>query len=163
MSHCFNPSKKFKRHLCNVHRWQESLPDAVSDETYSPPLSIDVELEEFLIIRDLDTSKDLYLAMVCEIHELFFTVECWGCTHKHNRQKGIFKITHVLEDGSPTTMIPHKDVTSNPWMWQIDFDTLLDCVLVRNVEVLPTGKLDATTQAELLKLPSNLTQRRFIS
>ena len=117
----------------------------MSYETYSLPLSIDVELEKNLIIRDSDTSKDLYLAMVCEIHELFFTVECWGCTRKHNRQKGIFQIIHVLEDGSPTTMVPHKDVTSTPWTWQINFDTMSDCVLIRDVEVLPTGKLDAAT------------------
>ena len=102
-------------------------------------------VEEFLIIRNSDTSKDLYLAMVCEIHELFFTIECWGCTHKHNCQKGIFKIIHVLKDGSPTTMIPHKDVISNPWTWDINFDTMSDCVLICDVEVLSTGKLDAKT------------------
>jgi hypothetical protein len=37
-----------------------------------------------------------------------------------------------------------------------------DCVLIRDVEVSPTGKLDAATQAELLKLSDNLTLRRFI-
>ena len=135
----------------------------MSDETYSLPFSIDVELKEFLIIRDSDTSKDLYLAMVCQIHELFFTVECWGCTHKHNRQKVICKIIHVLKDGSPTTMVPHKDVISNPWIWDININTMLDCVLIRDVEVLSTGKLDAKTQAKLLKLPDNLTLLRFIS
>ena len=60
-------------------------------------------------------------------------------------------------------MVPHKDVISNPCTGQINFDTLSNCVLVRKVEVLPTGKLDAKTQAELLKLPDNLTLRRFIS
>ena len=135
----------------------------MSDEIYSLSLSVDVELKEFLFIHGSDTSKDLYLAMLCQIHELFFTVECWGCTCKHNRQKGIFKIIHVLKDGSPTTMVPYKDVVSNSWTWQINFDTMSDCVLIRNVEVLSTGKLDATTQAELLKLPDDLTLRRFIS
>jgi hypothetical protein len=60
-------------------------------------------------------------------------------------------------------MVPHKDVISNPWTWQINFDTMSDCVLIRDVEVLSTGKLDATTQAELLKLLDDLTLRRFIS
>ena len=101
--------------------------------------------------------------MVCQIHELFFTVECWGCTRKHNRHKGKFKIIHILKDGSPTTMIPHKNVTSKPWTWKINFDAMSDCVLLRDVEVLPTGKLDEETQAELLKLPDDLTLRRFIS
>ena len=163
MSRYFNPSKIFKRHLCNVRVWQGPLPDAVAEKSYMLPLSIDTELEEFLIIRDSDTSKDLYLAMVCEIQKLFFTLECWGCTHKHNRQKGIFKIIHVLKDGSPTTMIPHKDVISNPWTWDINFDTMSDCVLIRDVEVLSTGKLSAKAQAKLLKLPDDLTLRRFIS
>ena len=60
-------------------------------------------------------------------------------------------------------MVPRKDVISNPWMWDINFDTMSDCVLIRDVEVLSTGKLDAKTQAELLKLADDLTLRRFIS
>jgi hypothetical protein len=44
MSHHFNPSKIYKRQLCNVRRWRGPLPDAVSDETYSLPLAVDIEL-----------------------------------------------------------------------------------------------------------------------
>ena len=94
--------------------WRGPLPVAAADESFTLPLSTDIELEEFLIIRDSKMSKELYLAMVTEIHELYFIVECWGCTRKTSHHKGTFKIDHILKDGIPTTMIPHKDVTSTP-------------------------------------------------
>ena len=51
--------------------WQGPLPVAAADGSFTLPLSTDIELEEILIICDSKISKELYLAMVSEIHELF--------------------------------------------------------------------------------------------
>ena len=112
----FNPSKYFKRHLMKICHWLGPLPEADADQAFTLPLTCDVEVNQFLIVRDSGTSKVTYLAMVTEVTDTQFTVECWGSTKKDNWHKGRFKLIHDLKSGRPTTSKPAKNVYSTPWM-----------------------------------------------
>ena len=108
-------------------------------------------------------SKVMYLAMVTEVIDTRFTVECWGSTNKDNRHRGPFEKIHILKSSCPTTFKTFQNVYSTSWTWKIPFDIVKDTVLLRNVELLPTGFGNFATKKKLLKLLANLALDIFIS
>ena len=158
----FNTSKTFRRHISNIRRWRGPLPVTNTDENLMLPFVSDVEVGEFVLIRDSPTASVVYLARVDAVDDLTIDVSAWG-SHYKNQTKKEFKPVMILDENESPTTRPSSGAACSPWTWQLPADALSDLVIARDIGILPSGKLDTAARKILRALPDPLKMRQFKS
>ena len=161
----FNPSKSFRRHLMNIRKWRGPMPSANTDQSLLVPFVSDVEVGEFCIIRDSPTATTLYLARVTAVDDLTVNVACWGCTYKSQISAKFAPVVIMEESDLPTTK-PQAGKASSPWTWGCRADLMEEMFLVRDLVMLPSGKIDVASRKKLralLRRSPTLKMRQFTS
>ena len=161
----FNPSKSFRRHLMNIRKWRGPLPAANTDQSLLVPFVSDVEAGEFCLIRDSPSAKTMYLARVISADDQIINVACWGCTYLR-QINAVFKPVMIMADTDQPTTEPRLGKACSPWTWGCRADLIEEMFLLRDLGVLPSGKIDADGRIELRALfrrQPQLKMRKFRS
>jgi transposase-like protein len=176
----FNPLKTFRRHISNVRSWRGPLPNANPDENLMLPFVSDVEVGEFVLVRDSPTARVVYLARVSAVNDLLIDLSAWGSPHKSQATSKFRPVMIIdpspiappprkkkkgkkrLKSGDPTTQ-PPRGVACSPWTWQLPAGAVGDLIIARDLHVLPDGKLDPVARKTIRSLPSGCAMRVFLS
>ena len=126
------------------------------------PFVSDVEVGEFVLIRDSPTASVVYLARVDAVDDLTIDVSAWG-SHYKNQTKKEFKPVMILDENESPTTRPSSGAACSPWTWQLPADALSDLVIARDIGILPSGKLDTAARKILRTHPTPLKMRQFKS
>ena len=139
------------------------MPAANTDQSLLVPFESDVEVGEFCIICDSPSAKMLYLARVTAVDDLTVNVACWGCTYKSQINAKFTPVVIMEESDLPTTK-PQAGKAHSPWTWGCRADLVEEMFLVRDLVMLPSGKIDADSRRklrELLRRDPTLKLRQF--
>ena len=135
----------------NIRKWRGPMPAANTDQSLLVPFVSDVEVGEFCIIRDSPSAKELYLARVTAVDDLTVNVACWGCTYK-SQVKCKFKPVVIMEESDLPTTNPQAGKAHSPWTWGCRADLIEEMFLVRDLIMLPSGKMNVETRKRVRAL-----------
>ena len=166
MTSYFNSSRVFRRHLSNIRCWRGPLPTIGPGQIDVIPFASDVEVGEFALVSDTDFETNgatmLHLVTVSRIDDATLSVEVWGTTSR-DAATGIYKPVFIMESSGAPTTAPRRNRKKFAWSWQIQIADVEECFILRNVDVLESGKLAKESRKRVRALPSRFTHRRFMS
>ena len=141
----------------NVRRWLGPLPDADAPSETALLVS-DIEAGEFAFVRDSNAPDDVMLHLVkfTAVNDTAIEVAAWGTTTKTAHSATYRPVVTLTNHSMAPTTRPGSR-RSEPWTWQIPTAGVETLVLLRQLKLLPTGKLDPESKeraAALKKLPS---------
>ena len=133
----------------NVRVWKGPLPLLTdASEDILVPMASDVECGEFVLIREFPDSKSIYLTRVKSVTDVTVTVAAWGTTSK-NYANGKYMPVLILDSSKAPVLKPRRGQTTKPWRWDVPTESFDDPVVLREVAVLPTGKLEKMSKTWL--------------
>jgi len=158
----FNETKTFRRHISNIRRWRGPLPAANDDENLILPFVSDVEVGEFILVIDSPTALVVYLARVTSVDDTTIGLSAWGSTNL-KQHTSVFRPVMILDENKLPTTAPRKGKKCKPWTWEMLCVAVPECVLARDLVVLPSGKLGPQARITMRTLPKKFSMRRFRS
>jgi hypothetical protein len=162
----FNSSRVFRRHLSNIHCWRGPLPAIGPGQEGVILFTSDVEVGEFAFVSDADFETNgatlLHLVIVSRIDDSTLSVEVWGTTSR-DAAAGSYKPVFIMESSGAPTTAPRRGRKKFAWSWQIAIADVEGSFILRNIDVLESGKLAKESRKRVHTLPSRFTHRRFMS
>ena len=112
-------------------------------------------------MRDAPSARVLYLAKVISVDDNTITINAWGSTNR-NHVTGKYLPVYIRDrDNLPTAKPRSQAVT--PWSWQLPTAAVADLCVLRDVCILPSGRLDAASHKLVRRLPATFEFRQFAS
>ena len=141
----------------NVRRWLGPLPDADAPSETALLVS-DIEAGEFAFVRDSNAPDDvlMYLVKFVAVNDTAIEVAAWGTTTKTVHTATYRPVVCLTNHNMAPTTRPGSR-RSEPWTWQIPTAGVEKSVLLRQLKLLPSGKLNTASKSRaqaLKKLPS---------
>ena len=112
-------------------------------------------------MRDAPSATILYLAKVMDVNDNTITINAWGSTNK-NHVTGKYLPVFILDSNNLPTTKP-RNQAAKPWTWKLPTAAVQDLCVLRDVCLLPSGRLDAASRRKVKRLPTAFEFRQFVS
>ena len=137
------------------------LPPTSDDDDSILPLALDVEVGEFAFVRDAPSANVLYLAKVIDVDDNTLTIHAWGTTNRDHVTGKYLPVSILNSNNLPTTKPRNR--AAKPWIWHLPTAAVVDLCVLRDVCILPSGRLDAASRKRVRRLPNTFEFRQFAS
>ena len=156
----YNTAQTYKRHLCNIRRWNGPVPDEapqVTTDAAKPEPIKDIEVGTLILARDAEGAKTLDLGKVIEIHEDEVTVQCYG-TRGKSLKTAIFRPMFA----SKTNVSFGKSVDGMvPYTWTIKSDDFKELIPRTGLQLTKSGTLSAASIKKIFTIKPKAKMRIY--
>ena len=104
----------------------------------------------------------MHLVTISRINDSTLTVEVRGMISR-DAATGLYKPVFIMENSGAPTTAPQHSRKNFAWSWQIAIADVEGSFILRNIDVLESGKLAKESRKRIRALPSRFTHRRFMS
>ena len=160
LEYVYDSKMRYERNISNVRRWVGPIP-ATPQETGKPvPVAGDIEVGDFLLVRDDSAAVVLYLVAVAAIADVTIRVNCWG-TRGATPLNGAFSPVRIDTKGRTLLHAPTAREKAAPWSWEFDFEDIPDLVVLDKLKLTGGSKLSAASKKRISALAPKFKLHRF--